>query len=61
MLRVFNNYKQKIELEHISAFELIDILSSLINNLENRNNEHFMNNEIKNKIKVLEEEGYSIK
>jgi len=57
MLRVFNNYIHKIEREHIFAFELIDILSSLIHNLENRKNDYFINSEIENMIKVLEEEG----
>jgi len=61
MLRLFNIYIQKIEGEHISAFKLIDILNSLINNLENKKNEHFINSEIENIIKVLEEEGCSIK
>lgn len=61
MLRVFHNYIQKIEGEHIFAFELIDILSNLINNLKNRKNEHFINSEMESMINTLEEEGYSVK
>jgi len=60
MLRVLNNYIQKIE-ELISAFELIDILSNLIHNLENRKNEHFINSKMEGIINALEEEECSVK
>jgi len=56
MLKLFNNYIKKIEREKMSAFELIDIFNSLLNNLKNRKDEHFINTEIL--IDVFEKEGY---
>jgi hypothetical protein len=61
MLKLFNNYIQKIEGEKISAFELIDILNDLINNLKNRKNEHFINTEMEIMIDSIEEESYLAK
>jgi len=61
MLKVFNNYIQKIEGELISVFELINVLSNLIYNLENRKNEHFINSKMEGMVNVLEEEGCSAK
>jgi len=61
MLRVFNNYIQKIGGELISAFGLIDILSNLIYNLEKRKNEHFINSEMEGMINALEKDGCSLK
>ncbi|KAL4097619.1 hypothetical protein QTP88_022362 [Uroleucon formosanum] len=40
----------------MSAFELIDILNSLLNNLKNRKNEHFINTEMEIIIDSIEEE-----
>jgi hypothetical protein len=61
MLKLFNNYIQKIEVEKMSAFELIDILNCLLNNLKNRKNEHFINTEMEIIIDSIEEEGYLVK
>jgi len=40
---------------------LIDILNSLLNNLKNRKNEHFINTEMEIMIDSIEEEGYLVK
>jgi len=56
MLRVFNNYIRKIEVELIFALKLIDIPSNLIYNLENMKKEHFINSEMKGMINALEED-----
>jgi len=45
----------------MSAFELIDILNSLLNNLKNRKDEHFTNTEIETLIDIIEEKGYLVK
>jgi hypothetical protein len=61
MLKLFNNYIQKIGGEKMSAFKLIDILNSLLNNLKNIKNEHFINTEMEIMIDFIEEESYLIK
>lgn len=53
MLRVFHTYVQKIERAFISDFKLIDILSNLIYNLENKKSENFINSEMKGMINTL--------
>ncbi|KAL4136085.1 hypothetical protein QTP88_007652 [Uroleucon formosanum] len=42
----------------MSAFELIDIINSLLNNLKNRKNEYFINTEMEIIIDSIEEEVY---
>jgi len=56
ILRVFNSYIQNIKVELISAFKLIDMLSNLIHNMENRKNEHLINSEMVVIINALEKE-----